>query len=176
MNVSVSLLTWPASASRHADLLLSLLFSAGIGAELARIVLALIAVAPAPHLPALPAAPVRVSQVDVASIVAAHLFGSPATALDSADHAPASRSTLKLVGTLAGRDPATGLALISDQAKSFVLRIGESATGVSLRYVYADHVILDRGGIPETLTLARPVDPARAPVAKTPRTSPRRSP
>jgi type II secretory pathway component PulC len=125
MKVPASLLDWPAHASRRASLFVPLLLGAGIGTELARIAMSLVI---GSHPPPLPPPP---------------------------DDAPASTANLKLVGTLTGSDPATGLALIADDGKASVLKIGESLTGVSLRYVYADHVILDRAGTLERLSLQR---------------------
>jgi type II secretory pathway component PulC len=173
MKVPASLQALPAHASRNASLFISLLLGAGIGTELARIAMSLVLGShSAPMPPPPPAAPTHAPRVSAASIVSSHLFGRLETvSAQDPDKAPASTASLKLVGTLAGRDPAAGLALLSDEGKASVLKIGESLTGASLRYVYADHVILDRAGTLERLSLERAPPGAGQGIVKT--TAPR---
>jgi general secretion pathway protein C len=91
----------------------------------------------------------------VASIVQAHLFGlaapDPATGAD----APLSTQALLLTGTFATPEPGQGLAILGEKVESARLysvgaRIGGGAV---LRQVFADHVILDRGGQLEKVKL-----------------------
>ncbi len=95
--------------------------------------------------------------VDVQSVVSAHLFGvavaDPTT--QDPNNAPLSSASLVLAGTIATQDPKHGVAIISDGGPSKVYSVGENVNGASLHSVYLDHVILDRGGVLETLLLPR---------------------
>jgi general secretion pathway protein C len=64
-----------------------------------------------------------------------------------------------LAGTLAVRDPQAGLAIVGETAQSgHVYAVGASLPGgVRLHEVYSDRVVLDRGGVLETLPLPRSV-------------------
>jgi general secretion pathway protein C len=99
-----------------------------------------------------PAAPV----VDLPAIVNAHLFG---VAADSGDPsmAPATSANLLLTGTLAGREPEHGWAIIG--ATGQPARVYATGTGLpggsKLFAVYPDRVILDRNGSRESLMLPR---------------------
>lgn len=97
-----------------------------------------------------PAAPVSVARF--------HLFGiTPPRAGSSAPGALASTTGLILRGTLADRDPKGGVAVLDgagDGERSF--RAGEEILpGVRLEEVHADHIVLSRGGVQETLRLVR---------------------
>jgi type II secretion system protein C len=65
--------------------------------------------------------------------------------------------TLTLTGTLAAREPTQGLAILSDpKGGTHLWRVGAALPGhVQLRAVYADHVVIDRAGVLETLRLPR---------------------
>ena len=81
------------------------------------------------------------------ALVSAHLFGlAPATArpLTAAQR----DTTLVLTGTIATPDPSSGFALIGASAgAAHVHPVGDSvASGVVLRAVYRDHVIVERAG------------------------------
>src|SRR5262245_49488683 len=95
---------------------------------------------------------------DVGSIVDAHLFGvaSAPGDVDPSD-APATQMSLVLVGTIARTDPAEGVAIIGDSAQNAkVYTVGKTITGgTKLHSVYADRVILDRGGKLEALLLPK---------------------
>lgn len=98
------------------------------------------------------------SGINIAGIVNAHLFGtalSPATG-DPAN-APATSLNLVLAGTIAGEDPRSGWAIIGESAQAArVYATGATLPGgASLREVYSDRVILDRGGRLESLPLPR---------------------
>jgi general secretion pathway protein C len=99
---------------------------------------------------------VQLSNMDVQTVVAAHLFGVPPAATQDEGSAPQSSANLLLAGTIATQDPKHGVAIISDGgAPSKVYSVGERIGGASLHSVYLDHVILDRGGALETLLLPR---------------------
>jgi general secretion pathway protein C len=94
--------------------------------------------------------------VDLPAIVNAHLFG---IAPDSGDPsaAPATTANLALTGTLAGREPEHGWAIIGASGQSArVYATGTSLPGgAKLFAVYPDRVILDRNGARESLMLPR---------------------
>jgi len=120
-------------------------------------------------------APSAPSGPNLANIVGAHLFGTAAVeASGDAASAPATSLRLTLAGTIAGQDPAKGWAIIGQTAQDAkVYATGASIPGgASLREVYADRVILERGGRLEALALPRlagggaplPAAATRAPV------------
>jgi len=83
------------------------------------------------------------------SLVNAHLFGSaPAPGAGLASAAAQRDTTLVLTGTIATPDPSSGFALIGASAEAaHVHPVGDSlASGVVLRAVYRDHVIVERSG------------------------------
>jgi len=94
--------------------------------------------------------------VDIAAIVNAHLFGVAAQSGDPSD-APATTANLTLAGTLAGREPEQGWAIIGATGQSArVYATGASLPGgAKLFAVYPDRVILDRSGARESLLLPR---------------------
>lgn len=91
-----------------------------------------------------------------------HFFGvTPQRAGSGAPGAPASTTGLILRGTLADRDPKVGVAVIDgagDGERAF--RVGDDVLGgVKLVAVYADRIVLSRGGAEETLRLTRDTNP-----------------
>jgi general secretion pathway protein C len=94
--------------------------------------------------------------VDIAAIVNAHLFGVAPQSGDPAD-APATTANLTLAGTLAGREPEQGWAIIGASGQTArVYATGASLPGgARLFAVYPDRVILDRSGARESLLLPR---------------------
>jgi general secretion pathway protein C len=113
----------------------------------------------------------RQGGVNVQSVVAAHLFGIAAQGTKALDpsNAPPSSANLMLAGTIATQDPKHGVAIISDGGgPSKVYSVGDNVSGASLYSVYLDHVILDRNGALETLTLPRQLPPARAAIVRRP--------
>ena len=80
-----------------------------------------------------------------------NLFGPPREALTE------SASKLRLVGVASPASPQAGRAVfVLDNGKSRAAQAGESiAPGTVLREVYPDHVLLERGGAMERLTLER---------------------
>ena len=94
--------------------------------------------------------------VDLTAIVNAHLFGVAANSGDPSD-APATSANLTLAGTLAGREPEQGWAIIGASGQpARVYATGASLPGGSKLFaVYPDRVILDRSGSRESLLLPR---------------------
>lgn len=94
--------------------------------------------------------------VDITAIVNAHLFGVPPQSGDPSD-VPATTANLMLAGTLAGREPDHGWAIIGASGQTArVYATGASLPGGARLYaVYPDRVILDRSGARESLLLPR---------------------
>jgi len=92
------------------------------------------------------------------SIAKWHLFGNTPGATTGAN-ATISTTGMVLRGTLAERDPAAGIAVISGaggDGSERAFRAGETvAGGIKLARVYPDRVILLRDGAEETLALTR---------------------
>jgi len=86
-----------------------------------------------------------------------NLFGRLSSSSTAAD-APVSQLELRLTGTLAGTDPASGLAFIDNkqgQQKSFA--VGDAVFGLAeLVAIYPDYVILRHNGREEKVPLANP--------------------
>jgi general secretion pathway protein C len=97
-----------------------------------------------------------VPAVDIAAVVNAHLFGVAAPSGDPSD-LPATTANLTLAGTLAGREPEHGWAIIGASGQTArVYATGASLPGGAKLYaVYPDRVILDRSGARESLLLPR---------------------
>lgn len=96
------------------------------------------------------------SATTLQALVRAHLFGFRASL--AAGATPALRDTsLVLTGTIATADPAIGFALIGpSQEQARLHPVGAAiATGVALRAVYPDRVIVDRDGRLATVFLPR---------------------
>jgi general secretion pathway protein C len=88
-----------------------------------------------------------------ASVAKWHLFGD--TPVAAGGGASAAQSMI-LRGTLADRDPASGIAVIDAGSGERAYRAGEIvASNVRLVGVYADRVKLSRDGVESTLTLTR---------------------
>jgi general secretion pathway protein C len=93
---------------------------------------------------------------DIRKIVEAHLFGVVASNEPSADSAsPSTAANLLLTGTIATRNPKSGSAIVSDNGKSALYRVGGQVGGASVYLVYNDRVILNRSGKLEVLSLPR---------------------
>lgn len=113
--------------------------------------------------------PTRPKGVDVQAIVKAKLFGTAETGSPIEGPAPETQLPLVLSGVFAADDPDKGWAIIGDSAQQTkVYTVGDTIrSGTQLHSVYADRVILDRGGTLETLALpkrnATPLAMSRAP-------------
>ena len=95
----------------------------------------------------------RARGVDAATLVAAHLFGIPE--LDERSAIAATQEVLHLVGTFATDDPARGLAIVvGDSGAAAVYRVGEHMPGgLVLNQVFANRIIMIRGGALESLSM-----------------------
>jgi len=107
---------------------------------------------------AAPPPPMTVTPTE--TIKAARLFGTPefpGTAAATAAPPPISTQGLTLIGVLAAVDPKAGQAIIGEAGGTArVYAVGGTLPGgARLAEVYADRVILDRGGSFETLPLPR---------------------
>jgi general secretion pathway protein C len=105
--------------------------------------------------------------VDIMSVTNAHLFGT-APVVQSAQRDGDARPTsmpLVLTGIISADDPQNGLAILGQNAASAkVFAVGDNVPGgAKLHAVYSDKVIIDRGGILETLALPRQVAPGAPP-------------
>ena len=155
---------WLSRLQSNGPRLASIGLTALIAVELARIAISLLGGSPVKSpQPVLANAPPRGQHaaVDVQSLVAAHLFGIATVDPSTQDpaNAPPSSANLVLAGTIATQDPKHGVAIISDGGPSKVYSVGDNLAGASLHSVYLDHVILDRGGALETLTLPKLMGP-----------------
>ena len=129
--------------------------------------------APALQEPQLPAPQ---HALDVAQLANAHLFGEPPPPPPSDDaNAPQTNMPLVLTGIIAGHTPQEGLAILGPSASSTrVYAVGQHVPGnASVHAVYADRVLLDRGGSIEALTLPQqagrggaPIHPGPSPLAR----------
>ena len=140
-----------------APTVVSVVLVIAIAAQLASLVWSILVPPPA-MAPSTAAASAGSSGPNVAGIVNAHLFGSAAlSATGDAASAPTTSLRLILAGTLAEADPARGWAIIGESAQAArVYATGASLPGgARLREVYADRVILERGGRLESLLLPR---------------------
>lgn len=110
------------------------------------------------------------SSVSIDDIANAHLFGREqrraAPVVERA--APATRLDLKLAGVIARSTEGVGLALIGvGRGQQQVVRVGEAigTTGALLSEVRRDHVLIERNGRLEKLSIERPELESRAPVS-----------
>ncbi len=105
--------------------------------------------------------------VNVASISNACLFGCAPVAAPGPGNGPAPLTSLPLVltGIISADDPQNGLAILGQTAANAkVFAVGDSVPGgAKLHAVYNDKVIIDRGGILETLMLPRQMAPGAPP-------------
>jgi general secretion pathway protein C len=165
---------WLIRAQANAPKLVTLVVAVLIAVELGRVAYGFInrpvkTPEPLPTAMASPRSPH--TGVNAQSIVADHLFGVAVAEPRAQDpaNAPPSSANLMLAGTIATQDPKHGVAIVSDGgAPSKVYSVGDNVSGASLHSVYLDHVILDRNGLLETLTLPRQMPPARAPIQRRP--------
>lgn len=151
--------------------LATLVLAAAIAAQLAVLAWKFVA-------PAVPVAPPRTASAppatfDPVRLQNAHLFGAQQQVAANGEAAPRTNVALVLVGTLASADPAKGLAIIGESPQAArVHAVGATLPGgVKLHSVYADRVVIDRGGSLETLPLPRQIaagtnvqNPAAAPL------------
>jgi general secretion pathway protein C len=106
--------------------------------------------------------------VNIAAIENVHLFGSAPVAANAQSDGTARPTTLPLVltGIISADDPQNGLAILGQSAANAkVFAVGDNVPGggAKLHAVYSDKVIIDRGGVLETLMLTRQVAPGAPP-------------
>lgn len=113
-------------------------------------------------------------QVDVQAIANAHIFGEatadrtePAPVADHDDVAE-TRLNLSLKGTITANDDRTSIAIIADTGnQEQVYAISDTVLpGTTLHAVYADRVILNRGGALEALKLPKEFPQGSQPVRR----------
>jgi type II secretory pathway component PulC len=107
----------------------------------------------------------RKSQKQLSSILEANLFGESQAAAATAPM-EATQEPLELQGIIASNNPGQGFALLgAAAARSALVAVGSTGPGgLILREVYADHVVLDRGGKLEYLLLPRRSNRQGAPI------------
>ncbi|MFT5111512.1 MAG: type II secretory pathway component PulC [Parasphingorhabdus sp.] len=106
-------------------------------------------------------APVTRTTYNINAIIGAHLFGAANQVKQVVKQkvAPPTRLNLVLVGVIASGIDSNGLALIEvTRGKQQVIRVGQSIgkTGATLSQVATDHVLIERNGKLEKLSLKRP--------------------
>lgn len=163
---------WLDRATRTVPRALSVVLVIAIAWQLVQLTWMLLT--PAPQIDATPivaseTTASRPKGVDVQAIVNANLFGKAEATSPVEGPAPETQLPLVLSAVFAADDPQKGLAIIGDSAQQAkVFSVGDSVrSGTRLHSVYADRVILDRGGALETLALPKrnnlPVTMSRAP-------------
>lgn len=102
---------------------------------------------------ATPTAQVSVPTGAVASLASYHLFGQTAAGdLPNAPDAPETQLKLTLIGTAAGRDPKSGVAIIVDENnRQRAYQVGEIVGQATVDSIYRDRVVLMFQGRLETL-------------------------
>ncbi len=113
-----------------------------------------------------PARPVSTESVssapkfNVNTVLRAHLFGRQQKVKQPVQvTAPPTRLNLKLVGVIASGPDNHGLALIEvSRGRQEVIRVGQAIgkTGAKLNQVAGDHVLIERNGKLEKLSIKRP--------------------
>lgn len=101
---------------------------------------------------------ITVPAMDIQALARSHLFGSSGSLTAGRAAAAAARNTtLVLTGTIATADPAIGFALIGPSRERAQLHPAGAAiaSGVMLREVYPDRVIVERAGSVATVFLPR---------------------
>ena len=96
------------------------------------------------------------SSLNIQVIADAHLFGiASANPKDDAGNLQPTQINLVLAGTMAFNDPKAGFAIVGENAvNAKFYRVGATINGSTTLYsVYTDHVVIDRGGVLETLSL-----------------------
>lgn len=112
--------------------------------------------------------------VDVQSIASAHLFGEAAAEPvivqpeENVESLAETRLNLSLKGTIASQDPEAAVAIIADarnEEKIYLLK-DTVAPGATLHAVYADRVVLNRGGALEVLKLPKEFPQGGGPIRR----------
>jgi general secretion pathway protein C len=95
--------------------------------------------------------------VNLMAVANAHLFGQAEVAAGNAAEAPQTSMPLVLAGLLASDNPQTGYAIVGESAAAAKLHAVGSALpgGARLHSVYGDRIVIERGGVLESLTLPK---------------------
>lgn len=152
---------WASAANQHLPQGFTWILVAVIAWYLVKIVWLLIptdnVIAAAPA--AAPVVQTNQATIDYPKIAAAHLFGEAGAEPPPVEtvNAPETRLNLKLRGAIAAGDPKLAHAIIADGGgRDKVYFVDDKLPGgASLHEVYRDRVILNRGGVLETLRLPK---------------------
>jgi general secretion pathway protein C len=127
-------------------------------ASMARWTWSVLAPAEVPFIP--PAAtPVQTAPgFDVQTVLSAQLFGAPPMTTDhgSIESLPVSSLNLVLTGVVSAGKGGYALIRVEGQPEAPFAVGDEIVSGAVLRQVYADRVVIDRGGVAESLMLEGP--------------------
>src|SRR5450756_1415518 len=106
----------------------------------------------------IPVQDLTVPTVDIAALIAAHLFGeSPRSAADPSAQPVETALSLVLTGVIAAKNPRKGSAILGESATAARLFQVDAVVpgGARLHEVYADRVLLEHDGAIEVLLLPR---------------------
>jgi general secretion pathway protein C len=148
---------WRSVALGRAPQIVTFVLALALAAQLALIVVGFSSRTrqTAPPVAAAPPA----ARVDIGGLVNAHLFGNAAVTNAGGDgaNAPPSSMPLVLAGVLATEDPKEGMAIIGESAAAArVVAVGQQVPGgAMLHSVYNDRVVIDRGGVLESVLLPK---------------------
>ncbi len=108
--------------------------------------------------------------VDLMAIANAHLFGQAEIAAGDAANAPRTSMPLVLAGLLAADDPEAGFAIVGESAAAAKLHgVGSTLPGgARLHSVFGDRIVIERGGVLESLVLPKQLLPSTAQAAPLP--------
>jgi general secretion pathway protein C len=151
---------WGSALATHGPTIAAWLLGLALAVQAGLVVTDLAGAKPVlPPTDAASPAPPGVQRLDLVTLVNAHLFGEAASTPVAGDAASAPQTTMALVlaGVLADEDPQRGIAILGETAQGAkVFSVGQSVPGgAKLHAVYGDRVILDRGGVLESLALPR---------------------
>lgn len=117
-----------------------------------------------------PAAGAARRSIDAMSMASAHLFGHAELAASDAANAPRTSMPLVLAGLLAANDPEAGYAIVGESAAAAKLHaVGSTLPGgARLHSVYGDRIVIERGGVLESLMLPKQLLATMTPAAALP--------
>ncbi|HEU4591188.1 MAG TPA: type II secretion system protein GspC [Steroidobacteraceae bacterium] len=157
---------WRSALLARAPQVVTFILALALAAQLALIVVGFTSRGRQTAPPAVAAAP-PVSQLDIAGLVNAHLFGNAVVQNTNGDgaNAPPSSMPLVLAGVLATSDPKEGMAIIGESAQAArVVIVGQQVPGgATLHSVYPDRAVIDRNGALESVLLPRRSEGSMAP-------------
>ena len=112
--------------------------------------------------------------VDVQAIANTHIFGEAdkqeivVAPQEDYENLAETRLSLTLKGTIASQEEGSSIAIIADSSNEEKIYVVKNivAPGATLHAIYADRVILNRGGTLEVLNLPKEFPPSAAPVRR----------